>query len=133
MNIFYKNKGTISVFLTLILLPVLMIGGLTTDASRIYMSKAVISDAGEMTMNAALAQYNEKLHDEYGLLVMDKTPASMKQDLEKYFNASLNGTGISGTEDYDKILDLTAKSFEVLNAAGSEIYRTEVEKQQILE
>lgn len=133
MNIFYKNKGTISVFLTLILLPVLMIGGLTTDASRIYMSKAVISDAGEMTMNAALAQYNEKLHDEYGLLVMDKTPASMKQDLEKYFNASLNGTGISGTADYDKILDLTAKSFEVLNAAGSEIYRTEVEKQQILE
>ncbi len=133
MNIFYKSKGTISVFLTLILLPVLLIGGLTTDASRIYMSKAVISDAGEMTMNAALAQYNEKLHDEYGLLVMNQAPASMKQNLEKYFHASLNGTGISGAGDYDRILDLTAKSFEALNVAGSEIYHTEVEKQQILE
>ncbi len=72
MKFFCKNKGTISVFLTIILVPVLLLGGLTTDAARICMSKAVISDAGEMAMNAGLAQYNEELHDEYGLLVMDK-------------------------------------------------------------
>lgn len=63
MKIFYKNNGAISVFLSLILLPVLVFGGMTVDASRIYMSKVVISDAGEMAMNAGLAQYNEKLHD----------------------------------------------------------------------
>ena len=40
-----KSKGAISVFLTLILLPTLLLGGLTTDAARIYMSKVVISDA----------------------------------------------------------------------------------------
>jgi len=67
LGIFYKNKGTISVFLTLILIPVLLFAGLTTDAARIAMSKVVISDAGEMAMNAGLAQYNEDLHDEYGL------------------------------------------------------------------
>lgn len=133
MEIFYRRKGTISVFLTIILLPVLLLGGMTTDASRIFMSKVVISDAGEMTMNAALAQYNEDLHDEYGLLVMDRPPEAMKSELEQYFNGSLNGTGIPGEGDYDRILDLLTKKFDAINVLGSEIYQTEVEKQQILE
>ncbi len=133
LGIFYKNKGTISVFLTLILLPVLLVGGMTVDASRIWMSKAVISDAGEMAMNAGLAQYNEKLHDEYGLLVMEKSPEDMEDDLEAFFNGSLNGTGMPGTGEYKRILDLLTKNFEAMNVEGSEIYQTEVEKQQILE
>lgn len=133
MKIFYKNNGTISVFLCLILLPVLVFGGLTVDVSRIYMSKVVISDAGEMAMNAGLAQYNEKLHDEYGILVMDQSPEDMEEDLEAFFNGSLNGTGFPGAEDYEKILDLLTKSFDAIDVPGSEIYRTEVEKQQILE
>lgn len=37
------------------------------------MSKVVISDAGEMAMNAGLAQYETELHDEYGLFSMEKT------------------------------------------------------------
>ena len=72
-----KTKGAISVFLTLILLPPLLPGGLTTDAARIYMSKVVISDAGEMAMNAGLAQYETELHDEYGLFSMEKTPEAV--------------------------------------------------------
>lgn len=133
MRFFYKNKGTISVFLCLILLPTILVGGMTVDASRIYMSKVVISDAGEMAMNAGLAQYNEVLHDEYGLLVMNESPEAMSGDLEKYFEQSLNGEGLPSAEDYDKMLDLLKKNFEAINVTGSEIYRTEVEKQQIIE
>lgn len=128
-----QRKGAISVFLVLILVPVFLLGGLTTDAARIYTSKVVISDAGEMAMNAALAQYNGKLHDEYGLFVMDKDPESMKSDLQSFFDASLNGTGISGVSDYQKILDLVSEQFEAINLEGSQIYKTEVEKQQIVE
>lgn len=133
LRLFYKNNGAISVFLSLVLLPVMIVAGMTTDAARVYMSKVVISDAGEMAMNAGLAQYNEALHDEYGLLVMNKTPESMSGDLEGFFNASLNGTGISGTADYQKILDLLTENFQAIGVAGSEIYKTDVEKQQILE
>ena len=129
----HQNKGVISVFLTLILLPVLLLGGLTTDAARIYASKVVISDAGEMAMNAGLAQYDEKLHDEYGLLVMKKSPETMGSDLKGYFEKSLNGKGIPGAEDYNKILDLVSEQFDAINLAGSQIYKTEVEKQQIIE
>lgn len=133
MKFFYKNRGTISVFLTIILVPVLIFGGMATDASRIAMSKVVISDAGEMAMNAGLAQYNEELHDEYGLLVMKQSPESMKDELKKYFDGSLNGTGLDGTDGYKKILDLLTENFKTINVQGSEIYQTEVEKQQILE
>ena len=133
MRIFYRNNGTISVFLSLVLLPVILLGCLTVDASRVYLSKVVISDAGEMAMNAGLARYNEILHDEYGLLVMDESPEAMSGELEDYFNMSLNGTGLPDAQDYDKILDLLTKKFEAINVAGSEIYRTDVEKQQIIE
>lgn len=133
MGLFYKNNGTISVFLCLILLPTILLGGMTVDASRIALSKVVISDAGEMAMNAGLAQYNEELHDKYGLLVMEKSPESMTGELQGYFNKSLNGTGLPDSEDYQKILDLLTECFEAVNVAGSEIYRTEVEKQQIIE
>ena len=133
MKVFYKNKGTISVFLTLILVPVLLVGGMTADASRIYMAKTVISDAGEMAMNAGLARYNEELHDEYGMLVMDQPPEAVAGELEAYFNGSLSGAELPDAEDYNKLLDLMTENFEALNVQGSEIYRTEVEKQQILE
>lgn len=129
----HQNKGAISVFLTLILLPMLLLGGMTVDAARIYASRVVISDAGEMAMNAGLAQYNEKLHDEYGLLVMDKSPENMESALKSYFEKSLNGSGISGAEDYARILDLVVEQFDAINLAGSQIYKTEVEKQQIVE
>ena len=133
MGLFYKNNGTISVFLCLILLPFIFVGGMTVDASRVALSKVIISDAGEMAMNAGLAQYNEELHDEYGLLVMEKSPDAMSSQLENFFNVSLNGNGLPDAEDYQKILDLLAENFEAIGVAGSEIYRTEVEKQQIIE
>lgn len=130
LKLFYKSDGAISVFLSLILLPVMIVGLMTTDAARIYTSKAVISDAGEMAINAGLAQYDEALHDEYGMFVMKKDPASMQAELEKYFSESLSGTE---TANYNKILKLVEESFNAINVPGSEIYQTEVEKQQILE
>lgn len=133
LQIFYKRDGAISVFLSLILLPVMLFGGIATDAARVYMSKIIISDAGETALNAGLTQYDEELHDEYGLFVMKKTPASMSGDLERFFNATLNGTGLPDASNYQKILDLLTEQFNAMNVSGSEIYRTEVEKQQILE
>ena len=129
----YEKKGAISVFLTMILLPVLLLGGLTTDAARIYGSKVVISDAGEMAMNAGLAQYEDRLHDEYGLLVMTEAPESMESELKSYFEKSLNGTGIAGAENYGRVLDLVSRQFDAINLEGSQIYRSEPERQQIIE
>ena len=70
-----KNKGAISVFLTLILLPMVIFSGMVVDVSRLYAAKTVISGAGDLTMNAALSRYDNKLKNEYGLLAMADTPS----------------------------------------------------------
>lgn len=134
MNRFlHKTKGAISVFLLLVLLPVLLFGGLTTDAARIYFSKITISDAGEMAMNAALANYDAELMDEFGLMVMAEEPESYGPQVREYFNKSLNGTGLGDEESYSHLLDLVAEEINTIAVQGSQIYRTEVEKQQIIE
>lgn len=125
-----KQKGAISVFLTLVLVPVMIFSLLTVDAARIYSSKVVISDAGEMAMNAALAQYDEELFDKYGFFGMASTPEAMESSLSEYFQTSLNS---SGETDYEQILTLLEEKFEAINVSNTEVYRTEVEKQQILE
>ena len=55
-----KNRGAISVFLALILLPMLIFSGIVVDVSRLYAAKTVVSGAGDLTMNAALSRYDKK-------------------------------------------------------------------------
>ena len=133
MKLCYRHRGTISVFLTLILLPMLVFGGLVTDAVRIYHSEGLVSEAGELAMNAGLSHYDTELKDDYGLFVMEKTPQEMSSDLEKYFINTIRASGLDGAENVSTLLDLKSDSFGAYGVEGSEIYQTEVEKQQILE
>ncbi len=130
IQLFTGKKGAISVFMSLIMLPLLIVAFLANDAARVYSAKVVVSDAGEMAMNAGLAQYDAALKDEYGLITMENQPSSMSGDLEKYFTDSLN---MSDSGNYHRILDLMEEQFEVLDIEASKVYKTEVEKQQILE
>ena len=94
-----KNRGAISVFLTLILVPVLIFSGIIVDISRLYAAKTVISGAGDLTMNAALARYDKQLKDSYGLITMADDPSSpsMKTYLEQSFLESCNASALKDT------------------------------------
>ncbi len=127
------RRGTISVFLTLILLPTVVFAGLMTDAVRIYQSQSLVSEAGELAMNAGLSCYNTELKDHYGMLVMDQTPEEMQKMLEQYFVNTIQASGLDGAEHVSSLLDLRSEKFEAKSVPGAEIYLPEVEKQQILE
>lgn len=130
-----KHDGAISVFLTLILVPTLMFAGLIVDGTRIYGSKNIISGAGTLAMNGALANYDGDLNDAYGLIAMSKTPEELEANLQDYFEASLNANGLT-TEDFNKALiqlKLMEESFMASAVEGSQIYETAVMKQEILE
>lgn len=133
MKVCYRHRGAISVFLTLILLPVIVFGGLVTDAVRIYHSQGLISEAGELAMNAGLSHYDMKLKDDYGLFVMNMSEGDMTKTLEQYFINSIRASGLEGAENVSSMLDLKCDDFNAYGVDGSEIYQTEVEKQQILE
>ena len=50
-----KCKGSISLFLSIILLPTLTFTGLMVDSANLALSKSMVENAGELTTNAALA------------------------------------------------------------------------------
>lgn len=134
-----KNRGAISVFLTLILVPVLIFSGIIVDASRLYASKTVISGAGDLTMNAALSTYDKKLKDSYGLIAMAEDPSSpsVKSQMEQYFKESCNASLLEG-EDSDDLhsmiqLELGENGINLQGVESSSLADTQVLQQQIIE
>lgn len=135
INFCKKHEGTIAVFLTLILIPTFIFSGVMIDGSRILASKNLISGAGDLAMNAALSNYHEQLNETYGLLAMANTAEEVESILQDFFEASLNASGVS-REDFGKALvylELTEGGFSASNIVDTEIYQTEVFKQEVLE
>lgn len=134
-NFVRKHDGAISVFLTLILIPSLLFAGVIVDGVRIYGSKNMISGAGDLAMNGALAGYDGALNDAYGLIAMSKTPEELNDNLEDYFEATLSANGLTA-RDFNKALiylELLEESFQASSVDNTEIWQTGVMKQEILE
>lgn len=135
MDFCRKHEGTIAVFLTLILIPTFIFSGVMVDGSRILASKNLVSGAGDLAMNAALSNYHEQLNETYGLLAMADTAEEIQSIMQDCFETSLNACGISG-EDFSKALvylELTEGGFSASDLVDTEIYQTEVFKQEVLE
>ena len=67
MNRFKKTKGAVSIFLVIILVPMMTVSALFVDASKVSLAKSVSESAGDLTLNTALTDYDTKLKDMYGL------------------------------------------------------------------
>lgn len=132
MRLFRQQKGTVSVLLTLLLIPTLLVSGLVTDAARVYGAKGMISDAGQLALNAGLTYYDTGLKDNYGLFAISKGIDEL--DIEKYFVNTINASNLEGAKNISHLIDLSASDgLDVYGVPGSEVYYTEVEKAQILE
>lgn len=132
-----RNKGAISVFLTLILVPVLIFCGIIVDAARLYASKTVVSGAGELTMNAALSQYDKLLKDRYGLTAMAKNPQNMNGQFEQYFRESCNAYYLKNenNENLHSMIQLepVENSLVIKGMEGTSLAEMQVMKQQMIE
>lgn len=130
-----KCRGAISVFLTLILIPTFIFSGVLIDGSRIISAKNLVSGAGDLAMNAALSNYNAELNKTYGLLAMAETPEEVDAALQDFFETSLSASGVS-EEDFAKsliYLEMVDDSFHATGVSETQIYQTEVLRQEILE
>ena len=87
---FLKNsKGAVTVIVTLLLIPSILVSGTAVDVARIYSAKSIVQDANSLGANAAMAQYNTLLKELYGLYGMqDKKLQSMVSD---YISIALFG------------------------------------------
>ena len=95
-----NNKGSISVLLSIILLPTLLFSGVLIDISNRQMSKAMVESAGELAMSSALSQYDTVLEDVYGLFAMSQNYDDLKDNVAQYMKDTLDASGLLEGTDY---------------------------------
>lgn len=125
MSIFGKNRGSITLFLSIILIPCLLFCAIMVDVANVHLSKALVEGAGVLSTNAALANYDTVLEDVYGIFAMsqkagegktgqeayDAMYAELNAQLEEYFYNSLNVKGLLSDEDAEALQSQLMNSF----------------------
>lgn len=111
MRLMRKCRGSISVLLICIMLPMVVFECLLIDSSKLIVAKSAASDAGDLAMNGALADYNTVVQDVYGLFSMSSSEEELQANVEQYFKETLNASGIDeeALKDAVTFLNLTAE------------------------
>ena len=104
LKLFQKKNGAVTVFLTLIMVPMLFVAEFAMDASRIYGAKVIVSGAGDLAMNAALTDYDKILQDMYGLFATSASEDELVTNLGKYFKQTIEGIEPTATDDYTRVV-----------------------------
>lgn len=86
------SKGAVTVLVTLLLVPALLVTGTGVDLARIYTARSIVQDANQMAANAVLTQYDAMLQDLYGLFAISVEDENLNQMVTDYVNLSLYGT-----------------------------------------
>ena len=117
MLIFRKKDGAVTVFLTIILVPIIVISCLFVDASRIRLAQSVVSSAGDLTLNTVLTQYDPILNDYYGMLASCQDIDEFLATADEYFMACVTSQGVEHS-DARKYVDQISG---MINGNGGEI------------
>ena len=104
MNVFNKTKGAISIFLVIILVPMMTVSSLFVDAGKVKLARGVADSAGDLTMNTALTDYDTMLKDMYGLFATAQDTEELFEKLEDYYRTCITSSGVSA-EDADDYVD----------------------------
>lgn len=91
-------RGSITVFLCLILTSMLILQGYLIDGSKILTAKLNMSSAGEMALNTGLTYYDEALRDIYGMFAVSTTEEELAENMKKAYLETL-GIAVGGEAD----------------------------------
>ena len=63
-----KNiRGAVTVFVTVLLIPAVLVSGTGVDIARIFAARSTARDANQLAANALMTNYDALLQDLYGL------------------------------------------------------------------
>lgn len=148
MRIFYRDRGAVSVFLVIILVPVLTVCALFVDAARIRLARAVAASSGELALNTVLSQFDETLEDYYGMMASAQNMDEFIGTAKEYFKASMVSQGASPSEaDYfsgliesagseenvTDVLNIKTKSVSIVPVENGNLSNPALIKKQIVE
>lgn len=104
MRFWRRTKGTISIFLVIILVPMMTVSSLFVDAGKVKLARGVAESAGDLTLNTALTDYDIMLKDLYGLFATSQDTEELFAKLEDYYRTCITSSGV-GSEDADAYVD----------------------------
>ncbi|MCL2391208.1 MAG: DUF5702 domain-containing protein [Oscillospiraceae bacterium] len=92
MKKFLKDtKGAVTVFITLLLIPAMLISGTAVDLARIHTAHSTIQNANQLAANTVMTQYNALLYDIYGLMAVAKDDQILYALLDEYIKVTVFG------------------------------------------
>ena len=132
-----KEHGSVTIFLTILLVPMLIVAGVFVDVGRYQLSKAAVSSAADLTLRSYLANYDTALKEVYGLYaVSQKNEQNRNKIYADYFDDNLGWNHKEGM-DFLKLYKTTSKSGDqtltVNGMEGSSLANPDMLKQQIVE
>lgn len=95
MRLFRRADGAISVFLAIILVPIMTISAIFVDASKVQLGRALAESAGDLALNTALTNYDTELKDLYGLMATAQDTSDLFMKLEDYYTTCITSAGVS--------------------------------------
>lgn len=149
LNFMYDNKGAVSIFLVLVLVPMLMISAVFVDMGRLKLANSVAEASGELTLNTALTNYDAVLKNMYGLFATSQDADDLYDSLEDYYRKSIESAGVAepDAESYvqqimqllksetgnDDLMNMQLTGFEVEMPTGASLANPAVLKAQLVE
>lgn len=113
-----RIQGSITVLMVIIMLPMMTMSAIIVDASRTNMARSMVSSAGDLAMNTALANYDTIVKDVYGLFAMSQgqSDEELAKSLKDYFSKTLVSYGVVNTAEADEYVDYLMGDFKALIA-----------------
>lgn len=108
-----KIRGSITILLIILMLPSMTLSAIVVDSSRINMARSMVSSAGDLAMNTALANYDTILKDVYGLFAMsqNETDEELADRLRDYFATTLVSYGVVNEAESGEYVDALIGDF----------------------
>ena len=145
------TKGAVSVFLVLILVPMLTVSAVFVDMSKLLLARSVAVSAGDLALNTALTNYDTMLKDMYGLFATAQNTDELYAKLEDYYRTCITSSGVS-EEDADSyvkeimaglgaiedsetsdLLDMELVEFEAEKIDGAALNNSTILKNQVVQ
>lgn len=146
---FTKRRGAVSIFLVIVLVPMLMVSSIFVDMSRLQLARSAAASAGDLALNTALTDYDAVLKDMYGLFATSQDIDELLENLEDYYRKSIEAAGVPAPEadNYvdqimgmlksstgtDDLMNMNLTEFEVTKPTGGNLANPAILKTQIVD
>lgn len=128
-----RNHGVITVFVILIMVPVVVITGLMVDVARLKLFVSQAAMASDSYGEAVLSEYDNLLKDLYGLFSLTQNEEGIKalDEYAKYigysFHPNGDGRGLSGSMFYDSAdISFDWKKIDGATLTNENVFMTQV-------